>query len=557
MRKILIPAMLIVFFLGTVQVVCADESHQRPNIIIMLADDMGYSDIGCYGGEIQTPNLDRLAGNGVRFTRFYNSARCCPTRASLLTGVYPHQADIGRMVRDSGVPGYRGRLNPKTATAAELLGHDKDGYRTYMVGKWHVSPYDYKTRVAADRGSWPLQRGFERFYGSLAGGGSFYDPVALMRDNEFIKPPRQGYYYTDAISDAAAGFIGEAAGDFIGEAAGDSQPFFMYVAYTSPHWPLHAKEKDIAKYEGVYDKGWDALRAERLARMKRLGIVDDRYSLSPRDSRVPAWKDAKNKRWEARRMAVYAAQIDAMDQGIGRIVAALEKTGQLDNTLIMFLADNGGCDELLGDRDKIRRNYYAHSLGDDFRCGNNPKVDPGPRNTFASYGIGWANASNTPFRLYKKRIHEGGVATPLVVHWPCKIKKGGELRRDVGHITDLVPTCLDAAGIEYPGFCEKKELVPPEGQSLVAAMEGQGVPMRTICWEHFGNQGVRQGDWKLVREKGKPWSLYNLAGDPVELNDLAKENKSKVEELVEVYDEWARRCHVDTIKAVKKKPKGK
>ncbi|MBN2291110.1 MAG: arylsulfatase [Pirellulales bacterium] len=549
MLKFLIPAIIIAISFAALEKVRANDSSRRPNIIIIMADDMGFSDIGCYGGEIQTPNIDRLAGNGLRFTQFYNTARCCPTRASLLTGVYPHQADIGRMVHDSGVPGYRGRLNPKTATPAELLGHEKNGYQTFIVGKWHVTPYDYKSRVASDRGSWPLQRGFDHFYGTLAGGGSYFDPVALMRDNEFIKPPRQGYYYTDVISDAAAGFIGDAAGD--------PRPFFMYIAYTSPHWPLHAKEKDIAKYQGVYDKGWDALRAERLARMKRLGIVDDRHSLSDRDPRVPAWKDVKDKRWQARRMAVYAAQIDAMDQGIGRIVAALEKTGRLDNTLIMFLADNGGCDELLGENDPNRINYYAYPLGDDFLCGNNPQVDPGPRNTFASYGIGWANASNTPFRLYKKRIQEGGVSTPLVVHWPRVIKCGGELRHQVGHVVDLVPTCLDAAGIEYPGFCDKTQLVPPEGQSLLPAMKGQTVTERTIYWEHIGNQGVRRGDWKLVRERGKPWSLYNLAKDPVELEDLTKKNVSKVKELVEAYNAWAKRCNVNTLKPDKTKRKRK
>ncbi|MEJ7609229.1 MAG: sulfatase-like hydrolase/transferase [Bryobacteraceae bacterium] len=302
-----------------------------PNIIVILADDLGYSDIGPYGGEIDTPNLDRLARNGLRFRQFYNTARCCPTRASLLTGLYSHQAGVGHMVSDNGLIGYRGDLNRECVTIPEVL--RTAGYRTMMCGKWHVTP------VTKSKHNWPLQRGFEKFYGTLHGAGSFFDPTTLTEGNDFIKPGKD-FYYTDALSQRAA--------QWVGEAAGEKEPFFLYLAYTSPHWPMHALEADIRKYADRYKAGWDALRKERHKRMIELGVVDKRWPLTPRDASVPAWEDAENKEWQARRMAVYAAMVDRMDQGIGRVIKALEEKNALDNTLIFFLADNGGCAEELG-----------------------------------------------------------------------------------------------------------------------------------------------------------------------------------------------------------------
>ncbi|MCA9270820.1 MAG: sulfatase-like hydrolase/transferase, partial [Planctomycetales bacterium] len=319
----------------------ADVSQNRvPNIVVILADDMGFSDIGCYGGEARTPNLDQLAEHGVRFTQFYNTARCCPTRACLMTGLYPHQAGVGWMMTDRGHDGYRGDLNDRCATIAEVLQGAK--YRCYMAGKWHVTPH-----VAPDgpKYNWPLQRGFDRFYGTIHGAGSFYDPNSLTRDNTQISPYNdpgyqpEKYYYTHAISDHAVRFIHEHH-----EQHADA-PFFMYVAYTAAHWPMHALDEDVAKYKGRFDAGYETLRQERVARMKELGLLPDDAELSapPRP-----WSDVAHRPWEIRCMEVYAAMIDAMDQGIGKIVAQLQRDGQLDNTLIFFLQDNGGCAEGLG-----------------------------------------------------------------------------------------------------------------------------------------------------------------------------------------------------------------
>ena len=318
--------------------------NERPNIIIMMADDMGFSDISPYGGEINTPNLQRLSDNGIRFTQFYNNARCCPTRAALLTGVYPHQAGVGHMTGDYGFPGYRGFLNEESATIAEVLG--AAGYNTYMSGKWHVTKYMGEWNgidSLKSKDTWPMQRGFERFFGTILGAGSFYDPITLTHGNTPVEKVPDDFFYTDAISDTAAMFIREHVQNE------RDNPFFMYVAYTAPHWPLHALEKDIQPYEGRYDKGWDGIREERHARMKAIGLLDPSWQLTPRDPRVPAWDtlDTQQKAWYSRAMEVYAAQVDNMDQGIGRIVQTLEETGELDNTLILFLADNGGCAEVL------------------------------------------------------------------------------------------------------------------------------------------------------------------------------------------------------------------
>src|SRR5215831_4845383 len=309
----------------------------RPNILVIMSDDMGFSDLGCYGGEIQTPNLDRLAANGIRFTQFYNNARCCPTRASVMTGLYPHQAGVGHMTADQGYEGYRGQLNRQCVTLPEALG--PAGYRTYMCGKWHVCR---DIRPNGDKSDWPVQRGFEKFYGTITGGGSFYDPTTLCRQNKFITPendpeyrPPQ-FYYTDAISDNAVRFLEQHAKE------SPDKPFFFYVAYTAAHWPMHALEKDIARYRGKYDAGYNAIRRARLERARQLGLLTKDAELSPE---AGDWPNVKNKQWEARCMEVYAAMVDCMDQGIGRIVDQLRKQNQLDNTLILFLEDNGGCAE--------------------------------------------------------------------------------------------------------------------------------------------------------------------------------------------------------------------
>ena len=503
----------------------ASGAAQRPNIIVIMADDMGYSDIGCYGGEVQTPNLDQLAADGLRFTQFYNAARCCPTRASILTGLYPHQAGVGAMVGPGDRPGYRGRLNESCVTFAEVL--KEAGYQTFMSGKWHVTHFNYNDpEPTLHRESWPRQRGFDRFFGTLAGGGSFFTPVSLMRENEFIEPG-EDFYYTDAINDQAVEYIQE---------ADPERPFLMYVSHVAPHWPLHALPEDIAKYEGVYDVGWDVVRERRHERMKAMGLVDPQWPLTPRDSRVPAWEEAENKDWEAHRMAVYAAQVDNMDQGIGRIMAALKAQGQWENTLILFLSDNGGSPEVIQGQD-TRHGYFE-------RGGTTPEVMPGAPDTYASYGVPWANASNTPYRRYKAWIHEGGSATPLIAHWP-EVISGDQITHEVGHIIDIMATCVDLADASYPEEYNGHAITPLEGKSLLPLFQGQTREgHEALYWEHLGKRGMRAGKWKIVGEEDEAWELYDLEADRVELNNLADADPERVEAMVAQWQAWAERCHV-------------
>ncbi len=506
----------------------------RPNIVVIMADDMGISDAGCYGGEIATPNLDRIARRGVRFTQFYNTARCCPTRASLLTGLYPHQAGVGHMMEDRGLPAYRGDLNRRSVTIAEAL--RPAGYQTLMCGKWHVTP------VNQSKHNWPLQRGFDRFYGTIHGAGSFYDPVTLTRDNEPVAPEGRQYYYTDALSDQAARYIGDYARK--------PEPFFLYLAYTSPHWPLHALEDDIAKYRGRYKDGWDKLRFARHRRMLDMGLVDKRWPMTPRDSRVPAWADAADKPWHERRMEVYAAQIERMDTGIGRVLAKLRETGIEDDTLVLFLCDNGGCAEELGPTAPGKRRSFSVPEktrdGRPVRDGNVPAIMPGADDTYQSYGIGWANASNTPFRLYKHWVHEGGIATPLIAQWPARLRSGGRLTHEPGHLIDIMATCLDVAGARYPEDHAGERIQPLEGKSLLPVLDGKGRAGHSeIYWEHEGNRAVRQGRWKLVSRWPGKWELFDLAADRTEMNNLAESQAAKAEELAGKYEAWAAKCQVE------------
>lgn len=509
----------------------------RPNIIVMMADDMGFSDLGCYGGEIRTPNIDALAKNGLRFTQFYNGARCCPTRASLLTGLYPHQAGIGHMV-DSGkpsLPGYRGDLNGHCVTMAQAM--RLAGYRTAISGKWHVTP------VTDSKHNWPLQRGFERFYGTIHGAGSFYDPVTLTDGNEPIRAEGKDYYYTDAIVAHAEKFLGEMAG---------ADPFFMYVAFTSPHWPMHAFDSDIAKYKRRYAEGWDALRAERHKRMIALGVVDKKWPLTARDEKAPAWADEKNKAWMERRMEVYAAMVDRMDQGVGRIVAKLKAMGQLDNTLILFLADNGGCAEELNGAGNARHVPRQTRDGRPVRFGNNPAILPGKDDDYQSYGLPWANASNTPFRLYKHWVHEGGISSPLIAHWPAGIAKGrGGFVAEPSHLVDIMATCVDLGGGRYPESYKGEKIHPMEGRSLAPLLRGAAPgPVRALFWEHEGNRAVREGDWKLVAKFPGEWELYNLRDDRTEQKDLAGRFPDRVRALAAKWDAWAARAGVRPWKEV-------
>lgn len=514
---------------------------EQPNILLILNDDMGYSDIGCYGGEMDTPNLDELADNGTRFTQFYNTARCSPSRASLLTGLHPHQTDIGVLTYNQGPEGYAGDLNKNCVTMAEVLRNQ--GYRTYMSGKWHIS-----SELNTPSDSWPKQRGFDHFYGTIIGAGSFYDPNTLTRGNENIEHEAKedlDFFYTDAISDQAVNYIEEH------QKTAPDQPFFQYVAYTAPHWPLHAHEEDIEKYKGRFDEGWDVLREKRMKRMKAMGIIDNSWDLSDRDPSQPAWEEASDKEWRLRCMEVYAAQIDRMDQGIGRIMDSLKNTGQLDNTLVIFLSDNGACaedipsdvtkeemvDQLQLARDKTRR-------GEEVLFGNRPDVMPGAENTYQSYETAWANLSNSPFRLYKHWIHEGGISTPLIMSWPEGIKEKGVLRHSPGQLPDIMATILDITGSEYPETYNGHEIHPLEGSSLMPIVEDDTPKNDPLFWEHEGNAGIREGQWKLVRDYPGDWELYDMANDRTELMDVAHKHPEKVAAMADRYNEWANRCGV-------------
>ncbi len=535
---------------------CNSEKQQseKPNIILIMADDMGYSDIGCYGGVIHTPELDELAENGLRFTQFYNTARCCPTRASLLTGLYPHQAGIGHMIGDRGSDGYRGELSKHAVTIAEVL--KQAGYVTYMSGKWHVTHYDPSANEAS-KYNWPLQRGFDKFFGTIHGAGSFYDPASLARDNEFIAPS-EDFYYTDAITDHAVDFIEKHRGE---------QPFFMYIPYTAAHWPMHARPEDIAKYKGRFDEGWDALREEKYKRMLEIGLIKPEWKLSEKDG-IPDWEDAELKDWYSSLMEVYAAMVDCMDQGIGRVMTTLEKKGLKENTLVFFLQDNGGCAEEFGFGETIgpfHRDVQAdeiHPMAEnEIQTEMVPKytregrpvligkgLKPGAADTYLGYGKPWANASNTPFRMYKHWVHEGGIASPLIVHWPAGIQQKNEFRDQPAHLIDIMATCIDVAGAQYPETYKDNQIIPFEGVSLIPAFKNRDLPERALFWEHEGNKAVRLGKYKLVskwREDSEyNWELYDLEADRSETNNLIEKMPEKASEMKILWEDWAEKAGV-------------
>ncbi len=537
-----------------------DRAARPPNVVVILSDDMGFSDLGCYGGEISTPHLDALAAGGLRFTQFYNGARCCPTRASLLTGLYPHQAGIGHMMEDHGQKsaGYRGNLNQACRTIPEML--KPAGYRSYAVGKWHVTHFTGKN---GPKDNWPLGRGFDRYYGTIHGAGSFYDPSSLVRDETMISPfadPQyqpKTYYYTDAITDHAVRYVADHAQSHA------EKPFFLYVAYTAAHWPMHALPEDIAKYKGRYDGGYEPVRQARLTKAAKLGLVDLAQGMAPQ---AADWNQVEDKVWEAAGMEVYAAMVDRMDQGIGKLVAELKRTGQLDNTLILFLQDNGGCAEPMGRNGNKEHPNIVRPEGptfpamkpDEFAAGGSvPKqtrdgfpirmgsrVMPGGPDTYVAYGRGWANVSNTPFREYKHWVHEGGISTPCIAHWPQGIAARGELRTQPSHLIDIAATCVELAGVSYPKQVGEQTITPLEGQSLTAAFANRPLD-RHLFWEHEGNRAVRDGDWKLVAKgPGSKWELYNIASDRTESTDLAGKHPEKVRQLVQKWEAWAARANV-------------
>ena len=542
---------LVTLLLTTGSAIAIGAAAAKPNILLILADDVGWSDVGCYGSEIQTPNIDSLAKAGVKFTQFYNCARCCPSRATLLTGLYPQQAGVGNMTDDQGParPGYRGTLQPDCVTLAEVL--KPAGYGTYMVGKWHLrNQSDVK----------PTDRGFDEFYGMLGGYNSCWDENPYYtrwpknrtpRTYTSAKNGRPGTFYsTDAFADYSL--------DFMAQARSEKKPFFLYLAFNAAHFPLHAPEKDIEKYEQLYfEKGWDVIRAERLAREKNLGLVPPDLALTPR-SPVPAKSFAKsspyagkeNPAWNslpedrrrdlARRMAVYAAMVDHMDQAIGRVVNDLKQHGDFDNTLILFLSDNGACWEWdpLG---------FDGSSGphNELHTGEALKKMGGPE-SYLSYGSGWANACNTPWRYYKHFDFEGGTRTPFIVHWPAGMKAKNEIHTQIGHLIDLMPTLLEVAGASYPAERNGVKIQPMEGRSLVPAFANQPVVRAApLFFEHDGSRAVRDGRWKLVSLVGDAWELYDMEADPAEMHNLITQLPDQAHTMMAAWNAWAKRCHVD------------
>jgi arylsulfatase A-like enzyme len=512
----------------------------RPNIVMLLVDDMGFSDIGPYGSEIATPNLDKLAKGGIKFTQFYNNPRCCPSRASLLTGLYSQQAGMGMMTADYGrypYPGYKGDLSENSVTIAEAL--RAGGYRTALSGKWHLTP----NKKDFSQHNWPLQRGFDKFFGTIEGAGSYHDPASLARDNTPIEAG-DNFYYTDAIAENAVGYINE-----FGK---DERPFFLYTAFTAPHWPLQAFEEDIAKYAERYRGGWDQLRRERHVRQIQLGIVEEKWGITDRDPRVPAWEVASFKDWEMRRMAVYAAMIERMDRGVGRILAKLDEFGISDNTLVMFMSDNGGNFEEMNDPgDTVPREpwlpYRTHG-GRPVIRGNKPSVMPGGEDTYQSIGIPWGNCSNTPFRLYKHYAHEGGISTPFIAHWPKGIKQQGSVTHQLGHETDIMATCLDVAKVPYPAKAKDGNQPPAlAGTSLQPIFEGsQRTDRGPIFWEHEGNAAIRDGKWKLVSRFPDAWELHDMDADRTEMHNVAELHPERVRTMASAYSDWAKRVGVQT-----------
>ncbi|MGI6416293.1 MAG: arylsulfatase [Thermoguttaceae bacterium] len=505
------------------------REDRRPNIVLIMADDMGYSDLGCYGGEIETPNLDRLASGGLRFSQFYNCALCGPTRASLMTGLYNQQV---------GIRQWTGTLNDRCATIVELL--KAAGYSTLVVGRLEgITADDWRDpeRVAQHA---------DHFFGTCprpgepAGAGNYFKPI---RNSRFVLdgkphelPPTATFYKTDLFTDYAV--------KFIDDAVARKKPFLLYAAYSAPHWPLHAKPDDIAKYRRMYaESGWDKLRQDRRRRLIELGLIGEKCRLTPRDARAPAWEKAEHTAWEAERMAVYAAQIDCLDQNIGRLLETVRRAGVERNTLVLFLSDNGASDQAYRVIDQPGRTWRLD--GTPTRCGNDPSIMPGGADTFVTYGPPWANVSNTPFRQYKATCFEGGIAAPLIAYWPEVIEQKGRITHQPAHLIDIMPTCLELAGTSYPERFRGRSLLPLEGASLVPIFQGgRRDDHEVLCWNVAGSRAVRMGRWKLVAAKGKPWELYDLQTDRSEMDNQANNQPDRVREMSEVYVRWAKRVGI-------------
>jgi arylsulfatase A-like enzyme len=509
--------------------ISAQVSASKPNIVLILADDMGFSDLGSYGSEIHTPNLDALAQGGLRFSQFHNTPRCCPTRASLLTGLYPHSAGLAH------------NDNPLNWNGATLAEHLRGaGYQTAMVGKWHLSEgptypnqLDWVSHRAehptfSDTLTYPCKRGFEEHYGTIWGVINYFDPFSLVHNTQSIPTVSADYYHTDALNDKAVEYL-----DKMGK---NPRPFFLYLAHNAPHWPIQARPEDIKKYEGTYSIGWDSVRANRYRNQVSMGFFPENNATLSKMIQDSPWDKNLNKVSDAHNMAVHAAMIDRMDQGLGRVISKLKELGQFENTLIIFLSDNGASPELPAGPGFDRPD--ANRDGAIIKYGN--RNITGGKDVWAGIGPMWANAANTPFRYWKKETFEGGISTPFIVHWPAGLKTvPGTITNQLGQVMDVLPTCLAVAGINYSGTYLGHKLLPLEGKSLLPIFQGDKTwPERSLFWEHEGGKAVRIGDWKLVAETSKPWELYNLSLDRTEMLNLAESNSAKVTEMQNKYTDW-------------------
>ncbi|WP_163708722.1 arylsulfatase [Mangrovibacterium lignilyticum] len=513
---------------------CAERKPaepEKPNILLIMLDDMGYSDLGCYGGEIQTPNIDQLAADGVRFTQMRNCARCCPTRASLLTGQYPQLAGINGM----GV-----NLAMNTATIAEVL--KENGYHTGMTGKWHLSttlpvddPVEQLRWMAhqVDHGpfspleNYPSNRGFEEHWGVIWGVVNYFDPFSLVHNEEQIKEVPEDFYMTD--------FITQKSLDLIDSYSQDDKPFFLYVAHDAPHWPLHALPEDIEKYKDTYKDGWEALQKSRYKRMVEMGLIDSTTYKLPDNSSGRSWDDCEKKVYESACMSVHAAMIDHVDQGVGKIIQKLKDKGMYDNTLILVLSDNGASYERGYPPGFDRPGFTRDSTMIEYNSDH-----PGAETTWNYIGKAWASASNTPFRYWKMESYEGGTATPFIVHWPKGLAgKANTINRGVSHVIDVLPTCLELAGAQYPDSVNGEKTILPEGKSLLPLLEDGKAIHDTLYWEHQGGRAIRIGEWKMSSLPNKPWELYHITKDHTEMNDLAGSEPNRVADMNAAWEKWA------------------
>jgi arylsulfatase len=522
-----------------------------PNIVFMMCDDLGYSDLGCYGSEIPTPNVDRLAEEGLRYVDYHSTPMCSPTRAALLTGLEPHRAGVGHVAHsDPGFPGYAMELTPFAPTLAELL---RDaGYQTLMLGKWHLTK-DSEVNDAGDRSSWPVQRGFDRYYGILDAFTNLHHPHRLIEDNHAVPVDEypEGYFLTDDLTDRAISMIRES------KSSNPSKPFFLYFAHAAVHAPLHAKQVDIERHEGRYREGWDAIREQRYERQVELGVVDGTTELAPRNTEhgddVVPWDelDDDRKRLFARYMEVYAAAVDNIDQNVGRLRTALEELGEWDNTLFVFTSDNGGSreGEVDGTSAYLRTLHFGRKNKPEPFDEDLERIDRiGGPTTFPHYPRGWAMACNTPFRLYKINAHRGGHSVPFVVSWPDGDVPAGELRHQFVHVTDMLPTFLEIAGVSRPEQWRGESVLPLAGQSVASTLTDASAPGRTsdVVIENEGHRGYRRDGWEAVTRheprtsySTEPWELFDMASDPTQVRDLADEDPARLEELRAAWEEAA------------------